>query len=115
MKLSNSRYLFLRFGRWLKCFYKDTKFYFRHGFKRKEVWNLNTYVAKWILPRLKYFRANLHGFPQGLTFEEWTKILDKIIIAFELELKEDGWTTREEFERKRGLRLFSDYFSALWD
>jgi hypothetical protein len=99
------------------------------GYANEECWNLNCSTAEWMIPRLKYFRDNLHGTPfnrekefdketstddQTLTLEEWKDILDKMIYAFEFVLNEDdiltkcypadydwGWTVEPEKEDKK--------------
>lgn len=67
------------------------------GYADQETWNLDYSLAKWILPRLKYFRSNINSTSLNrqnnksnyLTIQEWQDILDKIIYAFEFILKED--------------------------
>lgn len=62
----------------------------------KELWNLDYTIAKWILPRLKLYKAKTIGFPsidrkiysetkelKDITFEDWQNILDEIILGFE--------------------------------
>jgi hypothetical protein len=108
------------------------------GYADEECWDLSYSTAKWILPRLKHLRDNLHGTPfnqekkfdkntpydaQTLTLEEWKDRLDKMIYAFEFILNEDdildkcypadydwGWKVRPEEENdKESKRLiFND-------
>lgn len=63
----------------LKCLKQK----FQYGFPLYESWNLNTYVAKYTLPRLKHFRNNLSGHPLDLTQYGWEEVLDKMIWSFE--------------------------------
>ena len=51
--------------------------------KYKDFINLDSTIARFILPRLKFFRKKTCSYPRGLTFEEWKDILDKMILAFE--------------------------------
>lgn len=108
------------------------------GYANVECWNLAYSQATWILPRLRYFRDNLHGTPfnqekqfdkdtspdvQTLTLEEWKDRLDKMIYAFEFILIEDdilekcypadydwGWKLAPEEENNKGSRrlIFND-------
>jgi hypothetical protein len=75
------------------------------GFANSETWSLDYSTSKWILPRLKHLRNNVHGVPPNLeiprnetdtmedrysfTLDEWKERLDKIIYAFEFVLTED--------------------------
>lgn len=52
--------------------------------KYKDIYNLDSTIARFILPRLKFFRKKTFSCPYGFTLEEWKDILDKIILAFEL-------------------------------
>lgn len=52
--------------------------------KYKDICSLDITLAKFILPRLKFFRKNTCSYPYGFTFEEWKDILNKMILAFEL-------------------------------
>ena len=95
------------------------------SFSQDETWCLYTTLAQFILPRLKYFRDVKANYPAGLTQEEWTEILDKMIFAFEWALIEDEMT--EEYRKmsdkekdkaweryKEGMTLFSKWFMGLW-
>lgn len=50
----------------------------------KDFINLDETIARFILPRLKFFRKKTCSYPRGLTFEEWKDILNKMILSFEL-------------------------------
>ena len=88
---------------WLISVYQRIKY----GFPLVEVWNFDSYMAKWALPRLKHLRISKNGYPCGvisgndenqLRFDfykkseqevedeakaKWDIILDKIIWSFE--------------------------------
>lgn len=112
-------------------FFRRVKRFFLHpyqkltrGFSDRDLWDLNVHLAKLILLRLKAFRKyNLHGNPVGLDFDEWLKILDKMIIALELEVSDfeilsDDYDEKidERYEQyKEGWYLFTKYFRDLWD
>ncbi len=96
------------------------------GFDNSELWNLDTTIVKFILPRLKVFRSFECGHPGHIdTMEEWNEILDKMIKGFEYyldeNLGEDKNLTFKENNANRekiiseGLDLFRKYFSNLWN
>lgn len=61
--------------------------------------------------------------PAAFTVEEWEKIIDEIIYAFEFVLHDDIFVEefsedkyKENYKRhKRGMKLLSIYFFSLWD
>src|SRR5574343_104314 len=56
----------------------------KHGFSPDECWNLDSTLANFLLPRLKYFRKKTFGFPSSLkTIEKWKATLDDMIWTFE--------------------------------
>ena len=62
----------------------------------KDTWNLDYYIAKFILPRLKLFKKVVMGFPCDLkSINEWYDILDKMIAAFMI-LSTDEINTQDE-------------------
>lgn len=62
----------------------------RYGVADSECWSLSHTLTSYILPRLKHFKKiNCHTYPNGITPEEWEKILDEMIWAFEFMLDED--------------------------
>lgn len=81
-----------------------------------ELWNLDDTMTNFILPRLKLFKASLHGHPCNLTETEWNGILDKMIDAFTLMNKNDrDFTSAEQVVINQGLELFAKYYQDLWD
>lgn len=88
----------------------------KHGFDPSETWNLDYTFARFILPRLKYFRNNLHGYPSDLSMKKWEKILDKIILSFEIIVNDDLLSDTKNIKKvQKGLRLFAKYYLNLWD
>lgn len=101
----------------------------KYDFDYRETWNLDYEIACFILPRLAYFKDHCNGYPYDLTkatddgyiitenaYEEWERILDKMIKAFEIIVKNKATFTKEE-ERKivqEGLDLFGKYYFDLW-
>lgn len=86
-----------------------------------EVWSLDTTLARYILPRLCYFRWDgLHGpafgVPMGLTTEEWETILEDMIFSLECCAQDTNVYTKEQEDKiNHGLELFGKYFRALWN
>lgn len=100
---------------WLKMKYQKTA----RGFTDEELWNLDCTFVDWIIPRLKVFKEKTIGYPADVKSpEEWDKILDKIIKAFELykqapcddlkQLHMDNQIIKEGFE------LFAKRIHNLW-
>lgn len=50
----------------------------------KDVIDLDITVAKFILPRLKFFKKKVLCYPSELSMEEWKAIIDKMILSFSL-------------------------------
>jgi hypothetical protein len=66
---------------------------------------------------LKRFREIDGGAPAQMSNSEWLEILDKMIMAFELIVRNDGSRIYTAFEHERidvGLNLFREYYMALW-
>ncbi len=89
------------------------------GYSDEELWNLDYYLSRWIIPRLKTFKEQAVGFPPDLNSKkEWEDIIEKIIIAFELYISYIPDTpeqaSKEGKQIREGLELFSKYFNNLW-
>lgn len=85
----------------------------RHGFWPDELYDLDFSIVKFVLPRLREFRYTSMSYPAGITYNEWTGILDEIIWAFENYKDTDG---RDDLDRmEEGVRLFGEYFFQLWN
>ena len=83
------------------------------GFDNTELWNLDVTIARFVLPRLKAFAADLHGCPASLTLETWGTSLAKMIVSFELCSAVDFMTAEQEQLISDGLDLFRKYFHHL--
>ncbi|MCH5167371.1 MAG: hypothetical protein J1F35_05700 [Erysipelotrichales bacterium] len=115
-----------------------TKQRISRGFDDSEIWNLDSTIAKFILPRLKEFKEIAWGTPGKLDYEfvqkgyseseasiiankAWEEILDKMIWAFEhyddesYILAADSVKAHEEYVNKinKGLKLFAEWFCSL--
>lgn len=81
----------------------------------KDTWNLDYYIAKFILPRLKLFKKVVMGFPCDLkSINEWYDILDKMIAAFMILSTDEINTQDEQKIVNEGLDLFRKYYQDLW-
>ena len=103
--------------RWKKYQKQNKEF----GFDETETWNLDNTIIQFTLPRLKYFRENLIGYPSELTEKKWEKILDKIIWSFEQSVDdyENCPSTIEDIKKyykkvQKGNELFGKYLSNFW-
>lgn len=78
--------------------------------KYKDIIDLDNTLARFILPRLKFYKKNVIGYPLEFTSEEWKDILDKMILSFELILD----TSEPDFgEHKYHIEKIDDNISKL--
>ena len=115
-------YGFVYWKIWYPCRYSLKYFLQRlfRGWGDDEAWDLRSHITKRFIKPLKHCRANLHGHPFSMTFEEWEIILDKIIYAFELEIEEEesfiGYKDKATYAKQQeGFELFGKHFKNLWD
>ena len=113
------------------------------GFDDRELWNLDMTIAKFVVPRLKEFLNYSGGWPHAMAEEEtefniagiedltpeekWDKVLSEMLWAMEYASDNygedrDDYPFRDPEARKKlkdryenGMRLFAEYFSAMWD
>lgn len=90
---------------------KDLK---KNGFDESECWNLDSTIAQFTLPRLKYFRENTNSYPGTMEFEEWLVTIDKMIVSLEYIVDEDTHPDIPFEEVQKGLELFGKYLYHLW-
>jgi predicted kinase len=111
---------------------------------KEELWDLTETFAKFAIPRLKAFRKYTGGCPGGigyekngsktrserrgpdprgqLGFEKWQGMLERMIVAFELQLSCHDWdceVNSKEYHANwakiaEGLNLFAKYYNGLW-
>lgn len=81
------------------------------GFYPFEIWNLDTTIVYFILPRLVLFREHLISVPYGLTKQEWADKLDTYISALQKYLSDDC----NYNDIKPILHDFIEWFPALWN
>lgn len=85
------------------------------GFAQFETWDLSYSLALEIYPRLCYFREHTLGYPpEADSKEEWDEILDKMVRAFKLILIDDRRDDEKFKEVEEGLKLFAEWYLALW-
>lgn len=106
----------------------------KYGFDASELWSLRNTIAKFIYPRLKEFRNQLHGCPcrfdkngEMLKMDEmmkmWADELDEMLFAFHYYANEDDITLKLGFEEmkkmmprvNRGMNLFVKQYNHLWN
>lgn len=92
-----------------------------HGFDDSELWNFYVTIAKWITPRLEAFirlTSKAQSTPCKIdSYEQWKKILEKMLFSFKSIAYEDeiDWSEAKEVEVNEGITLFAKYFFNLWD
>lgn len=108
-----------RYKKYVKQLKKD-------GFSNTETWCLTSVIAQFILPRLIKFKEITNGYPGNddfPTMEKWHEGLDKMIFAFEWAIAndaEENYKLSDKIKKENwnkyieGMRLFSEYFMALW-
>lgn len=95
------------------------------GWTDRDIWNIDTTLAKIIINFLKRYKEVNIGSPNitdRASYEDnitaWNKILDKIIHAFEIILSDDycilHYNSKEYMDMKEGLELFAKYYNNLW-
>lgn len=95
-----------------------------NGYAYVEAWNLCHYLARYALPRLKHIREHGRCIHFGNNAEESKRIMDDIIYALELDVRSffDSVSDKEREEMHdpngryaRGLALFGQYWTDMWD
>jgi len=81
-----------------------------------ELFDLDVYLSKLISKKLKAFKASARcSFPCSVeSFEEWDKILDKMIYGFDYFLYTD-FDIDKYSKAQEGIDLFAKHFGNLWD
>lgn len=83
-----------------------------------DTWDVNTVVAKMMIPLLTDYRNKVHGYPGDIEdIEAWRYLIDVMISAFSIIAEDDVWSRSPEEQRRvdEGLALFAHYFEALWN
>lgn len=84
-----------RFRNWTITKYQQL----RYGVADSECWSLDYTFTRYMLPRLKHFRnMKRYSYPSDITPEEWERILDEIIWAFDYMANEDTYIIMPHFD-----------------
>jgi hypothetical protein len=93
------------------------------GFDGSEIWNLDSKILEYLIPRLEYFSKYGGGqkwftsFKDGEeVWEKGSKFVDEMVKGFKI-LKEKQYDTLTEYENQcinRAFNLFKSYFGSLW-
>lgn len=83
-----------------------------YGYDYTELWNLNTTIAKFILPRLKHFQIICNSDENAKMY----KAIGKMIDTFNYYAKDSHEVLSDKEYKKvcKGLKLFAKYFPAFW-
>ena len=116
------------------------------GWSDYDLWDFDTHLANIIVSGLKAYKVRSMGIPGSLAYkyakdpehpelwdhddseravQAWDEIVDKIILGFEVIIKDEWWSEKnddgtykyldeESPEVKEGLDLFREYFGAFW-
>ena len=57
---------------------------FQRGYADVDYWNIDSWFLNNITPMIKDLRLNHHGYPRGMTDDEWTHILLTMEKSFEI-------------------------------
>ena len=86
--------------------------------KDSELYNLDSTICAFIIPKLKKFKEVTKSYPPQVgSFENWQDTIDKMIYWMEMYLDDDNRYNRTEEEKTKmeeGKKLFFDYFENLW-
>ena len=103
-------------------FLENLYYRFRNGLGCCDTFNYNSYISKKIANDLKIFKKRNGAYPNNMTFEEWSNIIQKIIDGMEaLEkvdmLKDKDWIKKEKQaykQQKQAFKLFAKYINEFW-
>ncbi len=123
----------MNLNRILHKFLRSLKYWWQRrtrGWDDTDLWSLDYTIAKYILPRLRMFIDVKIGVPctlGGFDLDdsvgyknaevEWNRIITKMIVAFELIIRDGNgeFLSNEEYKLiDEGLNLFAKYLRNLW-
>ncbi len=87
------------------------------GWSDSDTWSLDHTIAKFVLPRLKRFKALNSVVPCEFTEESWDAELDKMIAAMEFLAGDERWACFDKeklSDVEAGVCSFGKHFTALW-
>lgn len=117
--------LFTRPSRFFTEPYYRVKWFIQRGYRGYadcDVWNMNSWLCRVMIPMLEELDRNAHGYPIGLTPGKWRDILENLGQAFRAAqrvLDPDDFDVQKARADQRYFRkyikLFGKYFFNLWD
>ena len=129
---SNPTYYLLHPWVFFTELYKEIKAFFQRGLRGYadcDLWSLGWYLMDWLPKALRQFSRDTMSYPNDLTPKKWTKILNEMADGFEApdkceeiyfsgEIKPEDHLENVKVANKqlqRSLKLFTKYFTDLWD
>lgn len=77
-------------------------------------WDLYLSIARFVAPRLQFFRTHNRRLPDRMNHEEWERKLDGMVFAFNMIVADSIETPEQKQAIERGLKDFARYFQELW-
>ena len=110
----------------IKMIPKEIKWFYqrgRRGYSDCDLWGFDSFLSEIIAKGCRQLSKEKHGYPYGLTEEEWNEALNRIAFGFEEYDKmmdhSEGYDkiSKEEFNKKLDelFLLLRKYFINLWD
>tara|TARA_Y100000034_G_scaffold137002_1_gene218238 strand:+ start:240 stop:587 length:348 start_codon:yes stop_codon:yes gene_type:complete len=107
-----------------KRYKKHKKFKKANGFSPCETWALDSTIARFIAPRLRYLAFKPYGYPMDFEYiEDWQEVLYKMVAAFDIIVDEERFydfdcdkerAAKDKIIMEEGLDLFRKYYFDLW-
>jgi len=88
----------------------------KRGWADRDVWSLDSYLAKLIGSSIASLRNHGHGYPSDITLEQWDDVLTRIsepLLAYHKHW--DDYDNRYIEEAQQALRLLAEHFPSCWD
>ena len=88
-----------RFDKRISLFFRKIKWAYqraKYGWCDKDLWSLDWTLGNYIASSVNELANRTHGYPYGLSPEEWDRILRRIAREFYLGVNEDSWTNPYE-------------------
>lgn len=90
----------------------------QRGWSDEDVWGLNFYLTEVIAGSVREMRRISHGYPNGITAEEWDQILNEIAEGMDaalVMLNDWDWPEGGEEKFNRAMAHLTKWWAALWD
>lgn len=101
-------WIFYRIKDFIRDIPRNIKWFIQRGirgYSDQDIWGIDYWFIKTIIPMLKQLKETKHGYPCDMTEEQWEKELNKMIHCFE-EIDEDKCSEKNEFEE--------EFHDAIW-